>query len=74
VPLIENSAFDIDFSTLSFLPSGAQKYTGVSPGSNQKIEVLIYPNDDLNFVSADGKAYKKHLQLELQVHRYLMGA
>ena len=61
VPLIENSAFDIDFSTLSFLPSGAQKYSGVSPGTNQKIEVLIYPNEDLNFVSADGKAYKKHL-------------
>ncbi len=36
--------------------------------------MLIYPNDDLNFISADGKAYKKHLQLELQVHRYLMGA
>ena len=36
--------------------------------------MLIYPNDDLNFVSADGKTYKKHLQLELQVQRYLMGA
>ena len=44
------------------------------PGQNQKVEVLIYPCEDLNFVSADGKTYKKHLQLELQVHRYLMGA
>ena len=31
------------------------------PINNQKVEVLIYPNDDLNFVSADGKAYKKHI-------------
>ena len=65
VPLIENSAFDIDFSTLSFLPSGAQRYTGVMPETKQKVEVLIFPNEDLNFVSADGKTYKKHLQLEL---------
>lgn len=74
IPQIENSSFDIDFTTLTFLPSGAQRYQGVIPVNNQKVEVLIYPNDDLNFVSADGKAYKKHLQLELQVHRYLMGA
>jgi len=32
--MIENSAFDIDFSTLQFLPSGAQKYGGVSPSTN----------------------------------------
>lgn len=74
IPQIENSAFDIDFTTLQFLPSGAQRYSGIIPVSHKKVEVLIYPNEDLNFVSADGKAYKKHLQLELQVHRYLMGA
>ena len=74
IPTIENSAFDIDFTTLTFLPSGAQRFSGIIPVNNKKIEVLIYPNDDLNFVSADGKTYKKHLQLELQVHRYLMGA
>lgn len=50
------------------------RYQGVIPFNQIKIEVLNYPNDDLNYVSADGKAYKKHLQLELQVHRYLMGA
>jgi serine/threonine protein kinase len=50
------------------------RYQGVIPFNQNKIEVLNYPNDDLNYVSADGKAYKKHLQLELQVHRYLMGA
>lgn len=40
-------------------------YSGVIPVSHQKIQVLNYPNEDLNYVSADGKAYKKHLQLEL---------
>jgi hypothetical protein len=75
VPTIENSAFDIDFSTLTFLPSGAQRYLGVmSDGTRRKVEVLIFPNDDLNYVSSDGKTYKKHLSLELQVHRYMMGA
>jgi len=44
------------------------------PKSRKQVEVLIYPNDYLNFVSADGKVYARHLQLELQVHRYLMGA
>ena len=56
------------------LPSGAQRYTGVIPKSRKQVEVLIYPNDYLNFVSTDGKAYSRHLLFELQVHRYLMGA
>ena len=46
----------------------------MSDGSRRKVEVLIFPNDDLNYVSSDGKTYKKHLTLELQTHRYLMGA
>jgi serine/threonine protein kinase len=74
VPLIENSQFDIDYSTMEILPSGAQRYEGVMPKQRKKVEVLIYPNDYLNFVSTDGKVYKRHLQLELQVHRFLMGA
>jgi hypothetical protein len=61
VPTIENSAFDIDYSSLTFLPSGAQKYQGVLPQQGKKVEILIYPNDDLSYVSLDGKAYKKHL-------------
>jgi GH35 family endo-1,4-beta-xylanase len=61
IPTIENSAFDIDYTTLQFLPSGAMHYSGIIPVNHQKIEVLNYPNDDLNYVSADGKAYKKHL-------------
>jgi serine/threonine protein kinase len=40
----------------------------------RKVEILIYPNDALNFISSDGKAYSEHLKLELQLHRYLMGA
>ena len=34
----------------------------------------MYPRECLNYPSADRKSYSKHLQLELQVHRYLMGA
>lgn len=29
--------------------------------SRKKAEILIYPSDDLNYVSMDGKPYKKHL-------------
>jgi hypothetical protein len=56
------------------LPSGAQKYRGVMPKTRKSVEILIYPNENLAHVSADGKAYSAHVQLELQVHRYLMGA
>lgn len=73
VPHIENSSFDIDFTTLEYIPCGAQRYIGQMPETKKKIEVLIYPNDDLNYVSLDGKAFKKHLQTEMQMHRYLMG-
>ena len=45
----------------------------MSDSTRRKVEVLIFPNDDLNYVSSDGKTYKKHLSLEMQVHRYLMG-
>lgn len=66
MPTIENSAFDIDFTTLTFLPNGAQRYMGLMSDSiHKKVEVLIFPNDDLNYVSSDGKTYKKHLSLEL---------
>lgn len=44
------------------------------PKSRKRVEVLIYPSEYLSFVSADGKAYSRHLHFELQVHRYLMGA
>jgi len=65
---------DIDYTTLEYLPSGAQRYLGIMPQNKKKVEILIYPNDDLNYISLDGKSYKKHVNLELQVHRFLMGA
>ena len=65
VPAIENSAIDIDFTTLEYLPSGAQRYIGIMSDSRKKVEILIFPNDDLNYVSMDGKTFKKHLQMEL---------
>ena len=74
VPLIENSEFDIDHSSMEVLPSGAQRFEGVMAKQRSKVEVLIYPDESLTFVSSDGKQYQGHLQLELQVHRYLMGA
>jgi len=33
----------------------------MSDNSRKRVEVLIFPNDDLNYVSSDGKTYKKHL-------------
>jgi len=74
IPMIENSQFDVDYNTMETLPSGAQRYEGVMAKQRRRVEVLCYPNDYLNFVSTDGKVYKRHLQLELQVHRFLMGA
>ena len=73
LPDLEISTFDVDFSTLTQLPCGAQKYNGILPDSRKKVQIYIYPNDDLNYVSLDGKTLKKHLTMELQVHRYLMG-
>lgn len=42
--------------------------------SREPVEILLYPSEILQYVSMDGKVYKRHLALELQVHRYLMGA
>ena len=61
VPLVENSQFDIDFNSLTFLPSGAQRYNGVEISTRRDVEILCYPSDYLNFVSSDGKVYKRHL-------------
>jgi hypothetical protein len=47
------------------MPCGAERYIGVMPHLRKKVEVILYPTDELNFVSSDGKAMKKHLQLEL---------
>jgi len=42
--------------------------------TKEKIEILLYPAENLQYVSLDGKTYKRHLATELQIHRYLMGA
>ena len=36
--------------------------------------MLVYGKNDLIYVSADGTSFKRHLDLELRVHRSLMGA
>ena len=61
VPLIENSEFDIDHGSMEVLPSGAQRFEGVMGKQRRKVEVLMYPNDCLNYPSEDRKAYRKHL-------------
>ena len=74
LPTIENSSYDVDYSSVLSLPCGALRYQGKLVAKRQPIEVLLYPSDILQYVSLDGKSYKTHLALELQVHRYLMGA
>lgn len=74
VPTIENSSFDIDHNTMETLPSGAQRFMGSMGKTKKKVEVLTYGHECLGVVSSDGKVYRRHLQVELRVHRYLMGA
>jgi len=74
IPTIENSQFDIDFATQSGLPCGALRYQGTKFSTKESVEVMMYPSEVLQYVSLDGKVFKRHLALELQVHRYLMGA
>jgi hypothetical protein len=31
------------------------------PESRKEVEILVFPNEDLNYVSLDGKTFKKHL-------------
>ena len=38
------------------------------------VEILVYPNETLQYTSQDGKSMKSQLALELQMHRYLMNA
>lgn len=73
VPFLENTQFDIDQSTLDIMPSGAEHYIGVMPHLRKKVEIILYPTDDLNFFSSDGKPLKTHIKLELKAHRYMMG-
>ena len=74
LPTIENCSYEIDYATVQSLPCGANKYFGKMVATREQIEVMLYPADILQYVSLDGKSFKAHLALELQVHRYLMGA
>lgn len=74
LPTIENCSYEIDYATVQSLPCGANKYFGKMVATREQIEVMLYPSDILQYVSLDGKSFKAHLALELQVHRYLMGA
>jgi serine/threonine protein kinase len=74
LPTIENSSYDIDQTTAQQLPCGAQQFYGKLVSTRESVEVLLYPADILQYVSLDGKSYKAHLAMELQVHRYIMGA
>jgi len=74
VPLIENAVVAAG-RCLEVLPCRAEKSEGSLAKVRKKVEVLYYKNDGcLNYPSVDGQMYKKHLEHELRVHRYLMGA
>lgn len=74
VPNIENSLFEADFATEVLLPSGARRYEAFMAKQRKRAEVYVYPDDILTVVSPDGRQFKRHLGLELELHRYLMGA
>ena len=74
MPSIENSSFDIDHNTMETLPSVAHRFLGTMGKNKKKVEVLTYGHECLGMVSSDGKVYRRHLQVELRVHRYLMSA
>ena len=42
--------------------------------TKEPIEILLYASENLQYVSLDGKQYKRHLETELQIHRLMMGA
>lgn len=65
LPTIENSSYDIDYSTSTQLPCGAQCYSGKLVSTREPVEILLYPSDILQYVSSDGKSYKTHLAMEL---------
>lgn len=35
--------------------------------SKSKIQITICPNEDLSYVSQDGKSYDKHLDMEIRI-------
>lgn len=67
IPTILNNQFEIDSTSLKYLPSGSWSYLGVVVDSRDPIEITVTPNEDLAYVSQDGKSYDKHLDMEVRV-------
>lgn len=65
LPTIEQTQFDIDYSTMRTLPCGANVYDGMMLHTKQLVEITVYPNEALQYTSLDGKSMKTHLGLEL---------
>ena len=74
LPTIEQTQYEIDFTSMESIPCGAIRYKGHILSGRAPISVIVYPNETLQYTSQDGKSMKNHLALELQVHRYLMDA
>lgn len=51
IPTVENSMFDIDQTSQKLNPNGASTYDGVHTKSNQKVDVMVYPIDILQYIS-----------------------
>ena len=65
LPTIEQTQFDIDYSSMRTLPCGAAVYDGMMLNTKQQVEITVYPNEVLQWTSMDGKSMKTHLGLEL---------
>ena len=47
LPTIEQTQFDIDYSTMRALPCGAAAYDGIMLHTRQPVEITVYPNEAL---------------------------
>ena len=65
LPTIEQTQFDVDYSTMQKLPCGAVQYSGMMLQTKTPVEITVYPHEVLQYTSLDGKGMKVHLGLEL---------
>ena len=57
---------------MDYLDSGAKRYDALMPDrEGERVEVIVYSQDELGYVSVDGKSLEKHLETELQLHQCL---
>jgi len=47
LPTIEQTQFDIDYSSMQALPCGAAQYDGMMLHTKQQVEIVVYPNEVL---------------------------